>query len=201
MKELLIESKGIRTDHYFIPPFELRKGEFLLIYLDNHMASEGVKWDLIAILTGKTKHENVIINKPLRYVKHFMESEFRRIVFPVTVREYLFRNANPKSDFSKKIYEIDWINEKTKVNRLPGNPRRLLSLYSVLSKTNTIIFDVVAQDFQGIEEVGAIVKKEVENGGAAILFDWTDHVKKVCTKYIKIEWLIDLEQNQRVLKF
>ena len=34
MKELIIESKGIKTDHYFIPPFELREGELVIIYLE-----------------------------------------------------------------------------------------------------------------------------------------------------------------------
>ncbi|KIC02504.1 hypothetical protein OA88_08725 [Flavobacterium sp. JRM] len=201
MKELIIESKGIRTDQYFIPPFELREGEFVLIYLDNHIASEDVKWNLVDIFTGKTKHENVIVGKPLTYVKHFRESEFRRIFFPVTVGEYLFKNANSKSKFAKKIYEIDWVNKKTKVNRLPGNPRKLISLYSVLSRTKNVIFDVIGQDFQGIAEVGEIIKQETENGGAAILIDWTDKLKKDCTKYIKIEWIIGLEENKTVFDF
>lgn len=201
MKELLIESKGIKTDQYFIPPFEVREGDFVLICLGNHNVSWEVETKLINIFSGKQKHENVIVTKALTYVKHFKESEFRRRFFPVTVGEYLFKNANAKSKLAGKIYEIDWINKKTKVNILPGNPRKLLSLYSVLSKTNNIIFDVVAQDFQGIVEVGKIVKDEIENGGAAILIDWTDHLKKDCTKYVKIEWLIDLEEDRKAIHF
>jgi hypothetical protein len=201
MKELILESKGIQTDQYFIPPFELREGEFLLIYLDNHPVSYEVKSSLIDIFGGKVKHKDVIIYKPLTYSKHFRESEFRRRFFPITVGEYLERNANEKSEFAKKIYEIEWIHKKTKVNRLPGNPRRLITIYSVLSKTKNIILDVVAQDPQGIEETGQVVKREVEKGGSAILFDWTDILKKDCTKYIKIEWLIDLEKNKREFNF
>lgn len=33
MKDLIIECKGIKTDQYFIPPFELREGEFVVVCL------------------------------------------------------------------------------------------------------------------------------------------------------------------------
>lgn len=197
MKELLIESKGIKTDKYFIPPFEVREGDFVLIHLENHIASCDVEEKLIAIFAGKEKHQNVTINKPHTFVKHFKESEFRYRFFPTTVGGYLRKNANPKSKFVNKIYEIDWINKKTNVNRLPGNPRKLISLYSVLSKTNNIIFDLIAQDWEGMEHAAKIVKEEIGNTGSAIITDRSDFLKKFSTQYIRIEWLIDLEDNRR----
>lgn len=187
MNELIIESKGIKTNRYFIPPFELRKGELVLIHLDNHIDSVDIEDKMIAIFTGKVKHENVIVHKSLTYVKHFRESKFRSRYFPTTVGEYLLRNVNPNNKFAKKIYETDWINKNTKINTLAGNPRKLLTLYSILSKTNDIIFDLAAQDFQGMEHAAEIVKEEIKNDGSALLIEWGNHLKKDCTKYIRAE--------------
>lgn len=201
MKELLIESKGIRTDYFFIPPFEVRKGDFILFHLDNHISSVDVEKKLIAVLTGKEKNENVRINKSHTFVKHVRVSKFRRIFFPITVGEYLFRNIKRKSKFAKKIYEINWITKKTQLIRLPGNPRKLISLYSVLSKTDNIIFDLAAQDFEGMEHAAKIVKDEIGNNGSAILIDWSDHLKSHSTKYIKIKWSVDLDEYGKKFKF
>ncbi|RKR10579.1 hypothetical protein C8C83_2256 [Flavobacterium sp. 90] len=187
MNELIIESKGIKTNRYFIPPFELRKGELILIHLDNHIDSIDIEDKMIALFTGKVKHENVIVHKSLTYVEHFRESKFRNKYFPMTVGEYLFRNINRKNKFAKKIYETAWINKNIKINTLAGNPRRLLTLYSVLSKTNNIIFDLAAQDFQGMEHAAEIVKEEIKNDGSAILIQWGNHLKERCTKYIRAE--------------
>ncbi|OOV17038.1 hypothetical protein [Flavobacterium sp. LM4] len=201
MKELLIESKGIRTDQYFIPPFELREGDLVLIHLDCHVASSYVEEKLIAILAGKEKHKNVRINKPHTFVKHFRESRFKDRFFPATVGEYLSKNANLKSEFANKIYEIDWINKDIKIKTLAGNPRKLISLYSVLSKTNNIIFDLAAQDFEGIEHAAKIVKDEIGNNGSAVLIEQNDYLKKYSTKYIKIQWFIDLDEYEKKFKF
>lgn len=201
MKELLIESKGIKTDYYFIPPFEVKEGDFVLIHLDYHIASAYIEEKLIAILTGKEKHENVRINKPHTFVKHFRESAFKDRFFPATVGEYLSKNANPKSEFAIKIYEIDWMNINIKINTLAGNPRKLISLYSTLSKTNNIIFDLSGQNYDGIEQASEIVKKEIKNEGSAILIEQSDYLKKYSTKYIKIEWLVDLDEYEKKFKF
>lgn len=189
MQEIIIDSKGIKIDQYFIPPFELRKGELVLIHLDPQIYLEEIKEKIAPIFTGKQKHENVIISRPLTYVKHFRESKFRMNYFPTTVGEYLFRNIKPRSKFAKKIYETHWITKKTEINILEGNHRKLLSLYAVLSKTNNIIFDLAAQDHEGMEHATAIVIEEIKNNGSAILIDFGDHLKNYCTKYIKAEWL------------
>lgn len=201
MNELLIESKGIKTDYYFIPPFELRESDLLLIHLDNHIASSDVEEKLISVLTGKEKHENVRINKPHTFVKHFRESRLKDRFLPATVGEYLSKNSNPKSEFFHKIYETHWINRDIKVRTLAGNPRKLLSLYSVLSKTNNIIFDLIAQDYQGMEHAVKIVKDEIENNGSAILIERNDYLKSYSTKYIKIEWFIDLDEYEKKFNF
>lgn len=200
-KKIVIQNKGIRTDYFYIPPFNVREGDFVLIRLDNHVVSSYVEEKLIAILTGKEKHENVTINKPHTFVKHFRESRFKDRFFPATVGEYLSKNANPESKFATKIYEIEWMRKDIKVHTLAGNPRKLISLYSVLSKTNNIVFDLTAQDREGMEHAAKIVKDEIADGGSAILFDWSDHLKNVSTKCIRIEWLIDLEELKKILNY
>ena len=106
----------------------------------------------------------------------------------MTVREYLKKNANSKSNFATKIYDSKYITKETKVHSLGGNPRKLLCLYSTLSKTTDIVFDVAGLDPQGAEETYQIVKDNIKNGGSAILIDWTEEMKNDCTKFITIEW-------------
>lgn len=185
---MLIESKGIKTDTYYIPPFELREGELVIIYLYGGTHYFDLKTQLADIFTGKKRNDNVNIFRPLTFVEHFKESTFRRLFCPVTVEEYLSKNANSKNNLATKIYGIDWISKKTKVNTLASTPRKLLCMFSTLSKTNDIVFDLAGLDPQGALETYRIVKDTIRNGGSAILIDWADDMKDDCTKFISIEW-------------
>lgn len=185
---MLVESKGIRTDKYYIPPFELRDGELVVIFLYGGAHYYDLKMELVDIFTRKTKNDNVNIFRPLTFVEHFKESTFRRLFYPVSVGEYLKKNGNSKNNFASKIYDIDCISKKTKVNTLASNLRKLLCLYSTLSKKTDIVFDLAGQDPQGALETYKIVKETIRNGGSAILVDWADDMKDDCTKFITIEW-------------
>jgi len=143
---MLVENKGIKTENFHIPSFDLKAGEIVVLYLFNGQHFFETEMFLKDIFTGKVEDENVILNTSLTFAEHFKESRLRRLFHPVTVGEYLKRNANLNSPFATKIYEIDWINERTKVNTLAGNPRRLLTLYCTLSNTSNIVFDLVGQD-------------------------------------------------------
>ncbi len=159
---MLIENKGIRTDTFYIPPFDLNVGEIVVLYLFNGQHFYETEMFFKDIFWGKTKEKNVIVHKNLTFVEYFIEPKLRRLFYPVSVGEYLKKNANLDSPYATKIYEIDWINEKTKVNTLAGNPRRLLSLYATLSKTNNIIFDLIGQNPKGAKETYEIVKDVVK---------------------------------------
>ncbi|MGV8830312.1 MAG: hypothetical protein ACWA6U_18545 [Breznakibacter sp.] len=185
---MLIENKGINADSFYIPPFDLNVGEIVVLYLFNGQHFYETEMLLKEIFCGKKKDENVIVYKNLTFVEHFIEPKLRRLFYPVTVGEYLKKNANFDSPYATKIYEIDWINEKTKVNTLAGNPRRLLCLYATLSKTENIIFDLAGQDPKGAEETYEIVKDLVKKGGSAILLDCFEDMKNDCTKYIELQW-------------
>ncbi len=186
---MILQNKGIQTENFYIPPFELKAGELIVIHIFNGAHFYETEMFLKNIFCGNVKNENVEIYKELAFVEHFKESELRRIFCPITVNEFLKKNSNPNSSYSTKIYETKWINEKTKVNSLVGNPRKLLSLYATLSKTNNIIFDVAGQDPIGAQQTYDIVKNEVKKGGSAILLDGFDDMKNDCTKYIELQWI------------
>ncbi len=188
---MLIKNKGIKTANFYIPPFELNKGEIVVLHLSNGQHFYETEMFLKDLFCGKSKDDNVVVHKNLTFVEHFIESKLRRLFYPVTVGEYLKKNANLNSPFASKIYEIDWINEKTKINTLAGNPRRLLCLYATLSKTDNIIYNVAGQDPQGAYETYKIVKEVVKNGGSAILLDCFEDMKNDCTKYIELLWTKD----------
>ena len=185
---MLIESKGIKTDTFFVPPFNINVGEIVVLYLFNGQHFFNTEMFLKDIFCGKTRDGNVVIHKEFTFVEHFIEPKLRRLFYPVTVGEYLKINADLKSPYASKIYEIDWINEKTSVNTHAGNPRRLLSLYATLSKTKNIVFDLVGQDPKGAEATYKVVKEVVNKGGSAILLDCFKHMKNDCTKYVELQW-------------
>lgn len=185
---MLIENKGIQTDLFYVPPFTLNEGEIIVINLFNGAHFHETKMFLKDIFCGKTHHESTIIHKKMTFAEHFRESKFRYIFYPMTVGEYLKKNANPASPYALKIYETEGINKKIKVNTLTGSPRRLLSLYTTLSNTNNIIFDLVGLGPDGAKENYKIVKEVVKKGGSAILLDGYDDMKNYCTKYIELQW-------------
>jgi len=95
----------------------------------------------------------------------------------------------------QKFYEIEWINELTKVNTLADNPRQLLSLYSTLTKTNNIVFDVLGQNPKGAEETYEVVKEVVKKGGSVILLVCFNGMKNDCTKNIELQWTKEQRQH------
>ncbi len=185
---MIIENKGLNTNTFYIPPFDLNVGEIVVLNLFNGIHFYETEMFLKDIFCGKTKDENVVVHKNSTFVAHFIEPNLRRLFYPITVGEYLKKNANLNSPYATKIHEIDWINKKTKVNTLAGNSRRLLCLYTTLSKTNHIIFDLIGQDPKGAEETYEIVKNMVKKGGSAIFLDYLEEMKYDRTKYIELQW-------------
>lgn len=185
---MIIENKGIKTDLFYVPPFTLNAGEIIIINLSNGAHFYETEMFLKDLFCGKTYHENIIIHKKMTFVEHFKESKFKDIFYPMTVGKYLKKNANHASLYTEKIYETEWINKKIKVNTLTGSPGRLLSLYTTLSNTNNIIFDLVGLGLDEAQETYKIVQEVVKKGGSAILLDGYDDMKNQCTKYIELQW-------------
>ncbi|MET0946715.1 MAG: hypothetical protein ABWY22_15025 [Flavobacterium sp.] len=198
MHEVLLESKGIRTDQYFIPPFELRKGELVVIYLQGGPHYDTMKEQLVAIFAGEVHHENVKIFMPLAFAECFEESRLKRMFNPTTVFKYLKRNADLKSTMISKIFEIDTFIRKDKMKNLDYSQKKRLSLCSVFSRTRNVVFDLRGEGPVGAKETIKFVNDEIKNDGAAILIDWSDDVKNNCSKFIAIEWLADFEELKRI---
>ena len=199
--DIVIENKGIKTDSFYVPPFVLREGEVVVLFLFNGSYYYDTEMFLKDIFCGKIKHENVIIHKKMTFVKHFQESNLRRTFYPITVGEYLRKNANLNDPFSKKIYEIEWITSRTKMSSLAGAPRRLLCLYAALSKTKDIVFDLGGVDPKGAEFTFKMVNEAIKDGGSAILLDSFDDMKLHASKYIELEWNMDNLPPLKEFKF
>ena len=184
---MILENTGIKTNTYFIPPFTLNEGEIVLIHLPNDERFYNIEMELVSIFTGKTKSENLKINRPLTFVPHIFESHFRRRFYPMTVSKYLKKMSVQDNNFANKIYEHKFITKRTKVQALSGTSRKLLSLYTTLSQTKDIVFDVAGQDPSGVNETFEIVKSNVEKGGSAILIDCYKPREDGYLKYIELE--------------
>lgn len=183
----VIENGGITTERFNVPAFDLNEGEIIVLYLYNGAHFYNTEMFLKEIFCEEAKHPNVLVHKKMTFVEHIKESNFRRIFWPITVGEYLRKNADLSSPFSKKIFEIEWMTNKIKVNTLAGTPRRLLALYAALSKTKNIVFDLGGVDPAGCEFAMQVVQEAVKEGGSAILLDAFDKMKKYSSQFIAIE--------------
>lgn len=139
---------------------------------------------LAAIFSGSIRHENVKIHHPLTFVEHFIEPAFRRLFFPVTIKEYIRRKTRGGMAPAQLL---GYFNTRRDVNALSGSHRKILSLITTLYNTPYITLDLVGADPLGGQEVYEIVKGAVKNGGAAVLMENSDEFKSDCTKFIQIE--------------
>lgn len=188
--KVVLENKGIKTDTYYIPPFTLYEGEIVVLYLYNGKHLYDAEIFLRDIFCGKTKHESVILYRKMTFVEYFKRSYFRDTFFPLTVKRYLKRNANLKSPLSQKIFEDKWkwITPETRLKKIPGTPKKLLTLYATLSKSNNIVFDLGALDDEGYEYSFKIVEGIVKDGGSAILLHCFDNMQEYASKIVTLEW-------------
>ncbi|AWK05058.1 hypothetical protein HYN56_12785 [Flavobacterium crocinum] len=189
--KIVLENKGIKTDLFYIPPFTLYEGEIIVLYLHNGKHLYDTEIFLRDIFCGKIKHENVTLYRKMTFVEDFKRSYFRDTFFPLTVKRYLKKNANRKSPLYKKIFEDKWkwITPETKLEKIPGTPKKLLTLYAALSKTKDIVFDLGALDDEGYEysfkAIEGILKQD---GGSAILPHCFDNMEECAPKIITLEW-------------
>ncbi len=121
---MIIENKGIIEDKYFIPPFQLNEGEIIVLHLFGGQHFHPIELYLKDIFTGKIKHKNVLVHKPLAFVEYIFEPQWRSFLYPITVGEYLKKNANLNNEYASKIYKTNsWISKKMKIYNLPGNKK------------------------------------------------------------------------------
>jgi len=199
MKEILIESKGIKTHQYFIPPFELREGELIIIHMENSCHFENIKSQLATIFAGIKQHENVNVIKPLTFATSIEESTLKRIFNPISVGRYLKKNADLRSSVVSRIFEIDNFGKRDKIKNLDTSERKRLSLCAVFSKTKNVFFDLRGEGANYFTKTYEFAKDEIKDGGGAILIDWSDDLKNDCSKFIVIEWTVDFEGLKKIL--
>ncbi len=183
----MVQSTGIRIKEFYIPPFTVDKGETLIIQLPNGLPFTELLFMLVDILTGREKADSVVVKEDFQFAKHITETGWTRIFRPLTVGRYIKDAANPDSKVPNAIYELTDIKPTTKIKRLGGNQRKLLSLLTAFSWTNNIIFDLVGVDPVGGQKAYDLVKEQIGNTGIAILVDNYDDFKDDCTKFVKFE--------------
>lgn len=141
------------------------------------------------IFIGKTSKDGVDIASPFTYADHIRLTGIRNRFFPLTVGGYLEKHANKENPVATKIYDYAFITPKTKINTIPGNPKRKLAVYATLSRTNKIVFDLAGVDPMGCDDIYNTVKEAVGAEGAAILIDWNDEFKNKCNVFLRPQYV------------
>lgn len=186
---MILENKGIKTDNFYVPPFDLHEGEIVVLY--KGINSYDVEVFLKNIFCGKIKHENVILHRKMTFVDFFRESNFRDVFFPLRVNRYIKKDADLSNPFLVKLFGDKYVTREAKLNKLGGTQRKLMNLYVTLLKTKDIVFDLNGLDSQGAELTFKLVEEAVKDGGSAILLYGFNDIKQYASKYIELEWAID----------
>ena len=185
---MIAKCSGFTIGKYKIPPFELNKGELVGIHLHSGAHFFDLEMELVNLFMAKKAVSELELNQKFEFVEYFRGHKWQNFFYPVTVNRYLKTHGNPKSKDLYKVYEIDdYINPKTKVISLAGTPRKLLSLFTALSKSHYIVFDLVGVDPSGAEKILDIVNDYVRKGKTAILLDNYDDYEPKCTKFLRVE--------------
>ena len=178
------------VDDYLFPSFTLAKGEIVIIRLPNAPIVYNLQSEIRKILTGEVDNDHIEIISPLNFVDHFKQNRLSSYFFPTTIGRYHRKYANKLNSIYKMIYDVEPVTPRTKVASLAGNARKRLSLYTTLSWTNNIIFDLMAVDPQGGVDIYNFVKTVVKSGGAAILFDQFGEFQNDCTTFVEAKHII-----------
>lgn len=133
--KIVLENKGIKTDSFYVPPFDLREGEVVVLYLFGGGYYYDTEMFLKDIFCGNIKHENITTNKRMMFVDYFRESNFRDVFFPSRVNRYMKKATDLNNPFLVKLFEDKYVTRETKMNKLGGTQQKLLSLYVAFSKT------------------------------------------------------------------
>lgn len=184
----MLQTAGTAIDDFYIPPFKVEKGDIVVIRLPNGSHFYSLLARLVDMLTGRVKNDTIDLKAEFRFVEPIKESLWASIFHPLSVEQYVKKYGNPGSDLAKRIYELEGIKPNTKINTLPGNTRKLLSVLTTFSWTNKIILDLAGVDPTGGQQTFNLVKSKINNSGAAILIDSNDDFKNDCSTFLKLEF-------------
>jgi len=186
---MLIQFKEQQIGNFIVPSFTLSEGELVVIKLPEGQDLFDMTRELNSILTNIGNTEVAVVDIPLKYAGHFLKlHSFLETLFPTTVGKWFRKNANQKNSVFNKVYnDFDWLTPKTKLIKIPRTPLRMISIYSTLSWTTNIVFDLVGVDPAGGQKIYAMVKEVVKNGGAAILYGRCYEFKNDCTLFIEAQ--------------
>jgi hypothetical protein len=185
----MIRSTGITIQEVVIPPFTVQKGEILVIDIDNGVHFSPVLFQLVDIFSNVVSSEHVQVDRTFVFASHIVDKGWKSFFRRLTVREHIRNAANPNSKLPEEIYAIDRIGPKTKINTLPGSPRKILSVLCALSWSDKIVFDLSGVDPLGAERVLELVKKYIGEEGAAILVDYCNDFENNCSRYVKATYV------------
>ncbi|MBL0741430.1 hypothetical protein [Chryseolinea lacunae] len=185
--ESVLVSNGIQIDNLYIPPFTLERGTIVVIQLPSGFHFSRQLFRLVDFFTGTEEHDAVAVQAKLKFANHIIEEGWTRFFYPLTVGRYIKKSANPTSDLAQQIYEAERLRPDTCISTLPGGTRKMLSLLSVFSWTDKIVFDLMGSDPMGGQEAFNLVRKQIGRSGAAILIDHNDEFKNDCTKFVVAE--------------
>lgn len=186
---MLISFPEQNFNNFIVPAFQINEGEIVVIELPGGALFQPLLSKLKSMLTGTVADSPIEINSKFRFVEHFKESFLKHHFAPVTVGMYHQKHANKHNPVYEKIYNTLSITKRTKVKSLTGELKKKLELYTTLSWTNRLIFDLTGADPKGGADIIGAIKQAIMPNGAAILIDLCDEFKDQCTTFIKVNYI------------
>lgn len=179
--KVLESTKDIEVlDKFYLPPFSVNEGSLHHFFI----RGGGYYWQIleriIPIFLNQKTSESVNIYKTVC----FAGAGLKRIgyikgIFSPTLQEYIEKNINVKRISQEHIQTIYHNSEsdkskllRTKINKLPTDLHRFISILSCFSKADVVVFNFLGISPIGTEYIFSMVKNIVkEKKYTAIILD------------------------------
>ncbi|MDO1452016.1 hypothetical protein Q0590_37450 [Rhodocytophaga aerolata] len=171
-----LESQGFIIRGYLIPPFELKSGKLIRIYIpnfseNNEILGVDLATELIEVFKQSRPEKGLIVKESLPYAKNYAQNRLAEKLFPLSVQKYLTTNLKvPKEEAESIISELG-IEPSRRLDKISFTERKYLTISGLYSSNEAIMFDYYGVDAMNIELVNRLIKSKVSKGKCAIGFD------------------------------
>ncbi|MCZ6674210.1 MAG: hypothetical protein O7C75_14870 [Verrucomicrobia bacterium] len=167
----IITCTGIKTGSVNVPPFQLKKGEYLCFHCPFPIDSDKGR-DLIKIFTSRKRIkgvevcEHISLAKDLEYQTYLGGLIYRKI----SVKDYLRKKIKLTDSEIETITVMEKISDGTLLPHLSLTKRILLSIEVNYTFSNAIIFTTIGVDPGGLNHIYKKISMKLEQGYSAMHF-------------------------------
>lgn len=164
---MVIRCLGVTVEDYFIPPFELGNGEYLILSAPYSLGSNIDKTIINCFHFPETnKVEKLHISKKFEIIKavtNINKFSWDNIFGKFSIGRWLQKEFEISLQEAEKLLLVHNISTETNLKALGWNTKKTLAIQATLLKFQYVIFDTAGMDYSGIELLYKILPNYITN--------------------------------------